>query len=58
MRITRHYQGVEHRDSVWEHEEQIKITIESWNGVKVALIADDIPGVEERRGWIVNPEET
>ncbi len=38
VRVAQNFQAVENRDSVWEYEEEIKMTIESRNGVKVALI--------------------
>ena len=38
VRMAQEFQAIENRDSVWEYEEEIKMTVESWNGVKIALI--------------------
>ena len=38
LRVAQHFQAAENRDSVWEYKEEIKMTIESRNGIKVALI--------------------
>ena len=38
VRVAQTFQVLENRDSVWEYKEEIKMTIESRNGVKVALI--------------------
>ena len=38
VRVAQNFQAVKNRDSVWEYEENIKMTIESRNGVKIALV--------------------
>lgn len=38
VRIAQKFRTVENRDSVWEYEEEIKLTAESRNGVKIAFI--------------------
>ena len=38
VRVAQNFKAVENRDSVCEYEENIKMTIESRNGVKVALV--------------------
>lgn len=38
VRMAQKFQVIENRDSVWEYEEEIKMTVESRNGVKIALI--------------------
>ena len=37
VRMAQTFRAVENRDSVWEYREEIKMTIESLNGVKIAL---------------------
>lgn len=38
VRVAQSFQAVENRDSVWKYEENIKMTIESQNGVEIALV--------------------
>lgn len=38
VRVAQNIQAVENRNSVWKYEENIKMTIESRNGVKIALV--------------------
>lgn len=38
VRMAQKFRAIENKDSVWEYEEEIKMTVESRNGVKVALI--------------------
>lgn len=39
VRMAQRFRAVENRDSVWNFKEEIKLTVESRNGVKIALIA-------------------
>lgn len=38
VRIAQKFRTVENRDSVWEYQEEIKMTVESQNGVKIAFV--------------------
>ena len=38
VRIAQTFRAVENRDSVWEYQEEIKMTVESRNGVKIAFV--------------------
>lgn len=38
VRLAQMPQAVENRDFVWEYWKEIKMTVESRNGVKIALI--------------------
>ena len=66
VRFAQNFRSVENRDTVPECVEQIKMTVKSRNGVKIAVVpAEDIPrltghitAVEPRRDGTANMVQT